>query len=264
MSMEEIIVPPTHGMRIVYETGPFDTSLETLARERESLWSAEQLAGLRVKLGAAHPVSTNGSWVSNGIVYLNDSSADILIVNGTYNPFLKDPKTATQAHREGKEVYLDVGQMLHFASDDVTKARQTGVFLLRRNQAKTSIRPEAFGDEAQTQFLLGSAAGEYGRFLTDQKINSVPFYLADADYARKQEQSFGRALWVSNLDDRSGLSGNLNDLRIDLGRVGGVSSYVREAGAPENSLLERSVLTAMRGGASSVTLGEHVYTLQPK
>jgi len=94
----------------------------------------------------------------------------------------------------------------------------------------------ALGEYGPTRFLFGEQVTPYGEFLQKADITSVPFYVVDAKHAQKQESHFSRAFAVYCLLDRSPLFGDDNDLRDDDGRVGGVRSYAREAGAAESSI----------------------------
>jgi len=239
MTKEIIHVPPTDGFDIVYAQGPFDQGLASLREEKVSLWSAEELARLRVQLGAAHPVSQRWSWVAENFNYVTDAEADILIALAAQNPIIKDPARAVQAHREGREVYLTdtvFRELRDLASPDPDMARQTGVYRLTRDNVRAEIPATALDEYGPTRFLLGAQAKPYGKFLQESGIQTVHFYTVGVDYIRNPKhegQTLGRALWVSDLLNRSSLYGNFNDLHYVYGRVGGVRPHAREAGALE-------------------------------
>jgi len=75
-------------------------------------------------------------------------------------------------------------------------------------------------------------AKPYGQFLKESGINSVPVYVVDEDFAKRQKQALVRALWVSDLSFRSGLGGG-SYLRGYGGRVRGVRRSPAERDAPE-------------------------------
>ncbi len=238
MTQEIISVPPTSGFDIVLVQGPFDAGLVGLAKESVSLWDAEELAGLRALLGASHAVSTRWSWLAENFNYMNDADADILIASGVYNPLLKDPASAVQAHSEGKEVFLADGivrDLRERARTDPVEARASGVYRLQRKDVQSKVPVTELDSYGPTRFLFGDQAKPYGAFLEAAGITSVPFYVVNADHARKQESPFARAFAVSHLLYRSRLSGLKSGLHYDIGRVGGVRPYAREAGAPKSS-----------------------------
>jgi len=235
MTKDIIHVLPTGGFDIVYVRSAFDAGLAGLAEERVSLWGAEELARLRAQLGAGHPVSQRWSWVAENFNYF--SNGDIVVASRERNPLLASPAAATQAHREWREFYLDssvAAALRERASLDLDKARQQGALLL--STVMNPIPVEAFGDYVGTRFLFGEKAKEYGVWLQEQGIESVPFIVADAGYVKDgkhESRAFGRGLWVKGLSSSSGLSGYSSDLLNDLGHVGGVRPFARAASALE-------------------------------
>jgi len=168
-----------------------------------------------------HPGSQEGTWVAEHLIYLNDKQADILVVDKAHSQLLKHPAEATAAHRNCKEFYIDqtvVGELREQATPD----GKHGVLLLPQTAIQNAIPVEALADDAYTQFLFKDLAGQYGQFLKDADITEVPVYVVGADYARKQKQAFGRALWVGGLiplDGKSDLLGDSVDPRNGGGRV---------------------------------------------
>lgn len=229
MTKQFFQVPSTgtnDGLDIVFIGGPFDTSLADLLQERALFWSAEELAGLRISCGYSHPISTNGLWVRESIVYVPDTP-DILIVKGEYNPLVRNSVQATQAHREGREVYLlsdDLDVLRERARADPRQARESGVYCLSRESVLREIPIGEFHAYGLTQFLFGDQARPYGEFLERYGIRNVPLVVGDADYTRDPKhdgKAFTRSLWARNLERQSGLNANDNHLHFDNGFIGG-------------------------------------------
>lgn len=77
-------------------------------------------------------------------------------------------------------------------------------------------------------------AKPYGQFLKESGINSVPVYVVDEDFAKRQKQALVRALWVGSLDGWSYLIGDyFDEIHTDDGRVRGVRRSPAERDAPE-------------------------------
>jgi len=227
MSNYTIISEPTTPFDIVYSSGPFDAAIAGLYEGGAEIWSAEKLAELRVQLGASHPVSRRESLLAENVNYMVDRDSDILVASGRYNPLLKDPKGATNAYRDGNEGFNLNQQVIHElrerATPDPDKARQTGVFLLTRKDAKDRIPTRVLHEEGITRFLFGEQAEPYGEFLQANRITEVPLYLVTIAYIQQKKTAFARPLSVDRLLGlKSALDGYGKGLdHVDC-RVGGV------------------------------------------
>lgn len=240
--MEKRTIPAAGALEVWSQNGPFDVGIVELRKPDESrqkpsleLITAEQLAIIRIRDGLASPFSTQGTWVAENYNYGKGRAAEIVIASASLNPILKQPVEATNAHRQNKEFYLTDAvwkQLRAVAESDPYKAMKSGALLVRRKDLKSEIPVEAFGETPETVFLFREQAQAYGNWLGVQGIKTVPQYSANADYAKKQPQSFGRALWVGDLGSRSVLSGP-NDLRDLIGWVRGVRFVPAERAAPQ-------------------------------
>ncbi len=225
---EVIQVPPRKGYEIVFVEGPFDTCLAGLAKQGVSLWSAEELAEQRILLGSHYPISTRWLWVAEGLVYMTDKEADILIVREPYNPLLQHPAKATQAHRKKKEYHPSkdtIHELRERAEIDPDKARTSSVYRLRRDRVRNNIPVDALGEYGLTRFLLGEQARHYTVFLQANDITNVQFSVVNRYDAQEQDAPFAMALCVGKIrSDMSSLYGANRCLHDALGsgRVGGV------------------------------------------
>jgi hypothetical protein len=233
--MDKLIIPAgeKEQLDIYTHMGSFDKGIAALNKERLAIWTARDLAEARMLGSAKHQVSREWSWVGENFNYLPNGA--ILVASRDYNPILQNPEEATDCHRNDKEFYLDnkiAKELRERAEKDPEKALKTGVLLLPRNSVKSEIPSTAFKDEPLTYFLFRDTAKPYGQFLKENGIDSVPVYVVDADYAKKQKQAFGRALWVHYLDDWSLLDG-YDILHFNSGRVRGVRRSRPSRAAPE-------------------------------
>ncbi len=229
--MRRDVIP--HKVSILYTVdGSFDTGITALKGQKLEIYTAAELARLRIQAGPEHSVSTNWSWVGEGYVYM--PNGDILIASRKYNPLIPNARAATKAHREDKEFFLEdkvAAALRDRAQKDPNEAAQSGVLLLRRKKVMAEYQTNCLADEAVPVFLFGDQARPYGAFLRAQGISSIPHYIVEVGYAKKQEQAFGRAFAVDGLLGRSQLSGYYVDLHGVNGRIGGVRSVPAERAA---------------------------------
>ncbi len=235
--MEKITIPAGDALEVLSQDGPFDQGVAALRENGLELITSEQLAIIRMRDCPVSLLSTQGTWVAENYNYGNGKDAEIVIASGSLNPILKQPVEATNAHRQGKEFYLDAAAwklLRDVAESDPYKAIKSGALLVTRKALKSDIPVEAFGETPETVFLFREQAKAYGNWLKAQGIRAVSQWIVDADYAKKQKNAFGRALWVPNLGSRgSVLDGDDDDLRTSTGRVCGVRVVPAERAAPE-------------------------------
>lgn len=234
--MEKRIIPAGDALEVLSQDGPFDQGMAVLREKGLELITAEQLAILRIRDGPASPFSTQGTWVAENYNYSSGRDAEIIIASANLNPILKQPVEATNAHRQGEEFYLNEAawkQLRDVAESDPYKAIKSGALLVTRKALKFEIPVEALGETPETVFLFREQAKAYGNWLKAQGISAVSQWTVCEDHAKKQNQPFGRALWVRSLDDRSELDGYYLVLHYDYGRVRGVRVVPAERAAPE-------------------------------
>ncbi len=170
---------------IVY--APFDQSLQTLMANSYDIISTAQNAQLRIEQGANSPVSQNGNWVKEGVIYIPNSNPRLVRVS----PILAQAKDATQAHRNGKEFYL-TSNVERLLTDSVTFP-----------QKNIEIPTNRFGDEELTRFVFGGEreAQQYGEFLKETGVKSMPVWAVDSEWVNAKSQPFVRQLWFGGLGD---------------------------------------------------------------
>ncbi|MFH1064993.1 MAG: hypothetical protein V1734_00620, partial [Nanoarchaeota archaeon] len=175
--------------------------------------TAREIAELRIKHGRDSVYCANGCWAAENFNYLLDGR--ILVASRDYNSHFKYADEATNAHKAGKEFYLDGGVVQGLFDG----THQGKVLLLERKDVPDKISVDAFGKEPLTAFLGWNQ--DYGEFLNSCGIKKIELYVAGEKYAKKQKQAFSRALWAGDLDGGSALGGDYGLYDFD-GRVSGV------------------------------------------
>lgn len=236
--MDKRVISTATGSRleVLTERGPFDKGIAALRREGVRLISAERLALVRVSDDPKSPFSMQGNWVAENYIYA--TNGDILVASGSYNPLLKNPERATDAHRAGKEFYLEdkvFEELRGIAKADPEEAIRSGVLLVMRKDIQGEIPSNRLAESPIGLFLFRQQAKPYGEWLKAQGalyevqgIRSITQWTTSEDYAKKQQHHFGRALWVHGLFYRSGLGGDDQGLHDILGRVHGVREVPAE------------------------------------
>lgn len=177
---------------------PFDKGLEYLTERGHTLVSLEENARLRIQEGSEQDVSIDGNWVREGVLYV-PGKGKFLTKN---SPVMQNPKEATDAHGKINDFYL-TGRQVEFALEDSVEL------------SVKSIPTNRFGEDEITTYAFGVFARQYGEFLEEAGIDSMPIYTTYL-----QEKPFAGQLWFGSLGCGSGLSGS----------SGGLNGYVRLRG----------------------------------
>jgi len=187
------------GIASAYVEAPFDEGKEALAEQGYKIISLEENAKLRMQEGKDTYVSRNGNWVKEGVIYVLNKG----IFLAKNSPIMADAKKATDCHRKNQEFYLTNEQVEQALADSVELNVE-------------SIPTNRFADDKITVYAFGDSAKEYGEFLKEAGINEMPVYLANIG-----EKPFARQMWLGDLGNWSGLSGDGRYLDCS-GRVRGV------------------------------------------
>ena len=182
---------------------------EALESQGYEIISLAQNAQLRMQQGAGSPVSRNGNWTREGVLYVPKKGA-FLTRN---SPIMQNAKEATQAHRKGRDYLLTDEQVEQSLQDSVQ---------LSGNEIPTN----RFGENEITNYAFGDQAEAYGKFLREAGIKEMPVYLANV-----LDEPFARQMWFGGLGGGSGLGGLSGDLYDDL-RLRGV--LMGAEGTPQN------------------------------
>ena len=166
---------------------PFDEGKEALEQKDYSIISLEENAALRRQQGKESPVSKNGNWVREGVIYVQNK--------GTFltksSPIMANPKEATACNRKGQWYYLTDKQ--------VEESLEGSIMFPKERELPT----DRLGEIELTSYAFGNEAKDYGLFLKDAGIKELSILLANIE-----ETPFAVQLWFRGLGDRSELDGN--------------------------------------------------------
>ena len=183
-------------VKSAYVCAPFDVAYAKLQKAGYRIIEPEQFAQLRIANGANHSVSLNGAYTSMGDVMIPQKGRFL-----TQVPFVtRDPTESTQAHRQGKEVFI--------SKEDAESALTLGSVKVPYNQS--SVPTDRFAEDPITAFVFGKTAKAYGEFLKENGIKAMPLWFNDEKYINSQKSPFANQLWLHRLDvdSQSGLDGN--------------------------------------------------------
>ncbi len=199
------------GIASAYINAPFDKGKEALESQGYRIISLEENAKLRMQEGEGASVSRSWNWVREGAVYVPKKGKFLTKIS----PIMANPTEATNCHRKGQDFYL--------TDEQVEQALEDSVEL-----SVKSVPTNRFGDCDITIYAFGDLAQQYGNFLRDAGIDSMPIQTTDL-----QKKPLARQMWFDSLDGRSVLGGYYRDLGFDY-RVRGVKVSA-EGTAPQNS-----------------------------
>ena len=188
-----------------YVSGPFDLAKEALESEGYEVIGLKDNAKLRMQFGPEADVSIMGNWVKGDVLYLQDKR---ILLSSDGKLILDNAKYATDCHRRGEEFYLTNEQVESSLEDSID---------LRGGPIPTN----RFAEDYRTAQIFGEVAGDYGNWLGNLYIREISIRLG-----KTADRSFVKPVWFNNLDNRSYLNGNDDDLYFD-DRVRGVKRAPR-------------------------------------
>ncbi len=176
---------------------PFDEAYESLTEKGYEIISLPQNAQLRIKEGADSPISKNGNWTREGVLYVPGEKPR-LIKN---SPLLQWRTQAIEAYKNGEEF-----------SPTRWQDEQYLIGSIEFPQDYTEISIDKLDSEALTIYAFGGKdeARNYGEFLRNEKIMKVPIWVVPKEHVNSQKWPFVRQMWFWYLDYRSGLDGSRN------------------------------------------------------
>lgn len=241
MANLEVDVRPS-GIESSRVYAPFDQALETLRSNGYEIISIAQNAQLRMQQGAKSKVSQSGNWVKEGVIYIPKENPRLVKTS----PILQSAKEATQSHRSGKEFYL--------TQDQVDLALTSSIVFPSRN---IEIPTDRFADEELTTYVFGGEkeAQEYGAFLRESGIKSMPVWTVSKNTLDSQSTPFARQLWFDWLGVRSGLVGGDYGLGVVVGIRGVRQVSTEGANASQNLRVESELYNPQRIGQALKEIG---------
>ena len=127
------------GLYSAHVKAPFDLAKGILENAGYRIISLEENAVLRIQQGEDSFVSRNGNWTRESFVY-HPEKGIYLTKN---SPIMSNPTEATQAHREGKEFYLNDEQIEKALANSVKLPKNVKpiIALKRKNVGRKKLNP---------------------------------------------------------------------------------------------------------------------------
>ncbi len=211
------------GIESAIVDAPFDEALALLRQYNFELINLAQNAELRIHQGKDAHVSQNGNRVFEDIIYIPNKGNFLSL---DYSPIAENAKQATDASRQGRELYLDKEQTEKALQDSVAFPDKTIEIPTNRfNSEKLTVKAFGRGDAKKAQ--------DYGDFLREAGINEMPVWVVEGSYMNNPQhegRAFTRKVWLYRLDydGRSYLDGDVRSLNYG-SRTRGVRQSFSEA-----------------------------------
>jgi len=208
----------------------FDSASKAVLTTADSLITLRNLAYARIQEGKDSSVSTNGSYVKEGSLFVPKAANKRIWLRESL--VLAHPSDAVASHKRGDEYVLPEGFNVDAHLEQVGK---DNYFILTNTD---SVPTNRFGEDERTVWLFGDQAKAYGEFLGSEpkKIENVNIwmYTGNDKHIDSQKGPFANQLWLHWLGDNSDVDGNNWGLN-NSNSVRGVR-YEHAAGvAPKNS-----------------------------
>lgn len=227
------IQPRSTTLTSAYLEEPFNEGKKALKSDGYEVIGLRDNALLRMQEGAQSYVSQNGNWTREGVVYVPKKG--IFLVKNS--PIMANAKDATNCHRNGKEFYL--------TDEQVEQALASSMIEL----TDKAISTNKFADNEITAFAFGDIAEDYGNFLKENDIKSMPVYLVSLG-----DKPFARQLWFRGLGGCSELSGGDRllggDVLVRGVRSSGEASAQKILGSSRSELYTSEQIRAALGKAN--------------
>ena len=185
----------------------FDEASEAVLNGKAgNLITLKELAYARITEGKDSSVSTNGSYVREGSLFIPKAPNKRIWLRESVIP--QNASGAVEAHRKGKEYLVPQGFNVAKHLESIGK---DNYFVLSDT---TPVPTDRFGEDERMQWAFGDKAQAYGQFLADAKIKNLNIWMyTDKDsHIDSQEKPFANQLWLHRLDDNSNIDGDARDL----------------------------------------------------
>jgi len=201
---------------------PFDQAVKNKP-SKSRLITGRDLAYSRILRGKNHSLSTNGSFIREGVAYPDEMRDKTLLIRES---LLLNPKIAEQAvkaHRQGSEYFNEelIATYIKMAEEDKAKPLEKRRVLIVDKRGTYEIPVEKIPNTDETKWILLDQAEPYAEFLNGSGISAMPVYLSSS-----RQGNFANQLWLCDLVNWSGLDGSGGDLNC-----GYRSRWVLERGA---------------------------------
>jgi len=227
-------------MELQRYTGNFSKCLAEVAKAKQKIATAKQGMEYRIEQGVDSDVCQGGFWCPENF---NVVDGRILAALGDYNPLIPYAEQAVNAHRGGKEFYLNDAVLLNgkpatevlkeIAEQDSEKPVYKKRVLDLGQTSTHDVSTDSFADDDGIVFLARGKtfANKYGLFLKNQAgIPEITFYLPSIS-----QENYSRGLWLCGLDGGywSNFGGNYRGFGYVVGSRFGVSCKRSAEGASQ-------------------------------
>ena len=201
-------------MELQRYTGNFSKCLAEVVRAKQKIATAKQGMEYRIEQGVDSDVCQGGFWCPENF---NVVDGRILAALGDYNPLIPYAEQAVNAHRGGKEFYLNDAVLLNGKSatevlkeiaeqDSEKPVYKKRVLDLGQTQTHP-VSTDSFADDNGIVFLARGkiSANRYGLFLKNKaRTPKITFCLPFVS-----QENYSRGFWLYRLDlgGRSNLFG---------------------------------------------------------
>jgi hypothetical protein len=172
-----------------------DASEAVLNTKADGLITLKELAYARIQEGKDSSVSTNGSYVKEGSLFVPKVSNKRIWLRESL--VLQNPADAVKAHKKGNEYLLpedfDVDKHLEQIGKD-------NYFVVSDT---TPVPTNRFDEDSRMQWAFGDVAQQYGQFLADAGIKNVNIYMHtnNDNHIDSRARPFANQLWLHRLGD---------------------------------------------------------------
>jgi len=170
--------PLLHRMEI----SDMNHCIRTFGKSGLVITGAKDIALARINEDSKNPVH-DGSWIGEGIVYIEDNQA--MIINSRYNPRVNYEKLYRFEEYDNRgfvnNLRIDpqsMDEIIKMASEDRDKEPQhKRVLQISRFQGEIPI--SRFNSDELSLFLFGDAALSYSQYLGNKGIDNLPFHFPE-------------------------------------------------------------------------------------
>jgi hypothetical protein len=163
---------------------------------------AKDIAIARINENENNPIH-KGSWIGEGIVYIEDNKA--MIIDSKYNPRI-NPKKLPNFEKYANQGYVNnlkidnesMDKIIRMADEDKSKDPEDRR-VLQISKFSDTIPVDNFDSNELTLFLFKDAAKNYGRFLENKNVNKMPYYFPEeymGIHDSSNESLFGAILGI--------------------------------------------------------------------
>jgi|GEM_PF-5232990 len=263
LSYFDVVKAQFGGKDLLQVAQPFAVAIKTMEAELGGkIATAHQVAA--AEYDAFHGFFGCNLYGTGGLVaeaFVFDTDGSVFLVSQEYNPILKNPYKAVEAHRDGKEFAVSDKEIALFRSVAKATGGRKALALERKKFMSDklvpinntyNIRMSRLAQSCEGQFLFGEDVESFARKWHRHNGNYFTVLLPDSDYQKSQQKPFARPMYMKyHALDSICLHENLNVWGIrpaqDLKKLG------RDA---EQSLLTISAADYVK--AQKVDLSEYV------